>query len=164
MSRIIKFRAWDNTSKDIGGQRMLSWDELTQYEAEFGESFYISAMFSSENKDLLPMQLTGLTDRLGVEIYEGDVLKMTYPAGYSLYEVKFGNYDNGEEYESNESGIGWFTEEHAHYTDEGIVEIRICSMVGYPLEHYEHEVIGNIWKNPELLEKDDGQNKETDTV
>ncbi|RND64409.1 YopX protein [Lacticaseibacillus paracasei] len=120
MKREIKFRAFLN-SKYYENPRMLSWEELLeQYDA--------IDMFQRDLMTL--MQYTGLHDKNGREIYEGDVLDIglrnqdgkpviapvsyeTYAAGYVL--------DNGG------NGI-W-----QRLTED-------C------------EVIGNIFENPELLE------------
>jgi len=69
--REIKFRAWD-------GEHIL----LPFYSLE--DLAYRSLLF--ENKNLIWMQYTGIKDKNGKEIFEGDII---YLAGYGDYFVEF---------------------------------------------------------------------------
>ena len=63
MSRVIKFRAWGNNSKE-----MMTWDKLRPN---------LSLAFEQANRGALElMQFTGLYDKNGKEIYEGDVVRL----------------------------------------------------------------------------------------
>ena len=55
-NRVIKFRAWHNVYK-----QMIDWQHL--------------GMGAFNNEDYSMMQSTGLFDKNGKEIYEGDILK-----------------------------------------------------------------------------------------
>ena len=78
------------------------------------------------NNDLELMQSTGLFDKNGKEIFEGDIVSIDTDE-FGLLVVKY------------ETGIYWLTE------DEQCVE--------HLSDYYKYvSVIGNIYENPELLE------------
>lgn len=88
-------------------------------------------------------QYTGLTDRNGVRIFEGDILAASYPKQTRSVPgvVKFGEFkdvDSDDIYPYN----GWHIEVFGH-----------CISIMEPAaDGIEIEIIGNIHDNPELLE------------
>lgn len=87
------------------------------------------------NNDCILMQYTGLKDKNGVEIYEGDMVE--YKA-YNIWhrdEVKF----TDGKFHGNLNGV---KEELQSRYDLGLIVTLGC------------EVIGNIYENPELLNKE----------
>ena len=128
MSRVIKFRAWDK-----GFNRMLMGVGVHPHiccihdnyrKGEIG-SYTISPEFVSYEL----MQYTGLTDRNGVEIYEGDIVT----ADDILCVVEWQKAEWTAAWSSVVRGAG---RQWRH------------PQLGFRV----HEVIGNIYENSELLE------------
>ncbi|MFA6917003.1 MAG: YopX family protein [Parachlamydiales bacterium] len=113
--REIKFRAWDKKISD-----MLYWDSKSQ---KFSNIFW--NMVKDENMPL--MQYTGLKDKNGTEIYEGDIVQNTA----AKWEVIFNK--------------GCFCGRHLRfYTLEDETHLALRAILNI-------EIIGNIYENPELL-------------
>lgn len=155
MNRKIKFRAWDSVHN-----RMIYSDKHSGY-MPFDGNCFCNYDFNISKKgvycfaydeydddfgsgvcnetDLPIMQYTGLKDKNGVEIYEGDICKGNEIRDKNhLFIIKYGKYKTSywkEKYISNTYQYGWFaefikTKEQVHLvTPNGI------------------EVIGNIYEN-----------------
>lgn len=117
MTREIKFRAWDlgrmypkcmaGTDTNPTVHDSNGWVECT------------------ENAKI--MQYTGLKDKNGKEIYEGDIV--------NCYDDRYDGYEKNV--------IGYSTQ-YARFT-----YLDRMKEIGY---YAEMEIIGNIYENPELLE------------
>lgn len=128
--REIKFRLWNPSAKRFDYWGFLDGDNsftgLTT-----GHSMTIA--YGRENSE----QFTGLKDKNGKEIYEGDILIDRAFGTRTL--VCFGPYDNGWEYEDNRSGNGWYCKDK-----QGEIS---------PLyEECDDEVVGNLHETPEILQ------------
>lgn len=118
--REFKFRAWRKEHKQMDYSK--SWQDLW----EFHE--YHDKVFGKDG--YLLMQYTGLKDKNGKEIYEGDIVR-----GRSYGFPTTRNYIGVVEYWYN----GFSVKENK---DKGIRDGLNTTF----------EVIGNIYENPELLE------------
>ena len=138
--REIKFRAWDLengrwlTENEIENRLFLNYSKQEGY-FELNELLSNGAA-KNLGLNIKLMQFTGLYDRNGREIYEGDIVKTTDGIEESIHEIK---YCIDCEYPAFElvptPDVGCNALQHA-----------ICS------GDEEIEVIGNIYESPELLE------------
>jgi uncharacterized phage protein (TIGR01671 family) len=97
------------------------------------ESFFLS------NGNVNLMQFTGLLDKNGKEIYEGDLLRIK-----SLYET-------GDPVDSAPNEVYFKEGSFRIAFHNGVLNSAFCT--GELGSNWEVEVIGNIYENPELLEK-----------
>lgn len=126
MNRKLKFRAWDNVAFQmyfVGEEDDVVFTlddngivatDITQGEEEFQTLHHLQYM-----------QFTGLYDRNGKPIYEGDIVTIQGASKIHTRKIEF------------EKGTFHF----------GYVPDGMC-------EYSEMEVIGNICENPELIKKD----------
>lgn len=136
-------------AKDI---RFRVWDGTQYYEASVSD--LVQGYPLSETKcfsdDLKFEQSTGLHDRNGKEIWEGDIIqeKWSAPCGQieDSYVVKFGLHENGEGFLE----IGFY----ADHTLHGETREKESGSNLYPQKENRRRVIGNIHQYPHLLVHD----------
>jgi len=124
MSREIKFRVFGNSGI------MKNWEVLKQ--------LHVGTVFQNADGYNV-MQYTGLKDKFGMEIYEGDILKSLLDDRWFDWLVSF---------------------------NEGAFIVQNIGVDGYLMDEYrltssmamDRLVIGNIYENPELLKQQEVKN------
>ena len=112
MTRAIRFRAWD-------GLRMFFY-------ADQGKMGRLDVSWEGHDTELILMQFTGLLDKNGKEIYEGDVIK------HENEQISVMEWSEGD--------WGWFMRSVKNWN---------------PKTHFDSskdEIIGNIYEDSQLLE------------
>ena len=128
--REIKFRSWNK-----GINRMFSPEEMGEDELTInpdGRGFVnvsgSNTKLSQYYPHMVPMQYTGLSDKNGTDIYEGDLIRTICGIKQVVYSEDTGCF-------------------------EAITNIGARSLYGY-LADGDVEVAGNIYENKELFEVD----------
>ena len=127
--REIKFRVWDGNKMHLPEDEKDKWD--SNYMLLIDGGLCIDAGEMPLIVAHIPMQFTGLLDKNGVEIYEGDVIQTVANDGVRLskFEVV---WDNGS------CRFKKRREDNNHFDMDVISEGL-------------KEVIGNIYEYPELI-------------
>lgn len=134
---ILKFRAWDKNTNDLV--------DVKKIDLEKDGSIGCIVDYNGINLDVsecVLMQSTGLKDKNGVEIFEGDILKIIEVTNEGISEYI--------------TDVIWedcsfvFKSDGVDYYDSFLGSFSGDPNKTYPL--FELLVIGNVWDNPELLE------------
>jgi len=119
--REIKFRAWDSYKEE-----MYNWNQIVIFDIK--GHLTLSNLLNGFIRHIKPIQFTGLNDKNGKEIYEGDIIKV------------LNNIDRVGE-------VAWFQEGMCYIIhDPDKMNERLSA---YPKKWF--EIIGNIYENPGLI-------------
>lgn len=123
---IPRYRAWDKIQKT-----MYEVDDIMSI--DFGKSeISVKTLFFERTNyykfdDIVLMQSTGLTDKNGKEIFEGDILDSEDSFLAGVVELR--------------QNLGMFVSKLIKYNNFE----RLCNVLDST------QIIGNVWENPELL-------------
>lgn len=141
MGRKIKYRVWDNENKSYDDPYSYAYYAMTQ---KGGLDFYCHGDIMDEaDPDVYLVELyTGLKDKNGEEIYEGDIVRWSFKV------------DRNSELTYTADAVKWES-----YAEE---EWPYSTISGFTLPESEdgYEVIGNIHENSDLLGDTNVTNKE----
>ncbi len=130
--RKIKFRIWDRS-----GEQWVEW-------ASFVHNSCISINEAFDQENFIFQQFTGLIDKNGKKIYEGDILDVKGDRGYVEY--------------LSESAC--YTLRHpifrAFRLDLYIIDYHCGGDRNYKASSHNMEIVGNIFETPYLLKETHG--------
>lgn len=124
----IKFRAWDKKNKEMVDVLGLSWfwiDVEGISEMIIGTKNNTQRITKYGIRDFILMRFTGIHDKNGREIYEGDILKLNS----ELFDLK----------------------DEIFIVDNFYYDVCYLNSFNNVDENDSIEVVGNIYENPELL-------------
>ena len=134
--RVVKFRAWDKEIEKI--YPVLEIDFVEEWVSMYSK---IAGRHYNWLNNLVLMQYTGMQDKNGIEIYEGDILELRanpFNKTRDLFQVFF--KDGGFRDEWN-NYIGQYLPPDIRNRQGGRVRLNEAC-----------EVVGNIYENPKLLQ------------
>jgi len=126
--RELKFRAWN-------GLKMVDLYKITPLALSVEQD----GVFIPFGHEYAIMQFTGLQDKNGKDIYEGDIVKSDYNRGFGpiVFEERTVELSSGDDFTM--IGFWWVDDDDGFATD----------IFG---KTSKYEVIGNVHENPELLD------------
>lgn len=125
----VRYRAWHKTWEELGKVKRIRFDDEGNVITVLFEGKILGVDTHADEIEL--MQSTGLCDKEGTEVFEGDILHHQIQTEYTFI-VKY-DKDKGR----------WY--------GDGLSRTYRIDIAKRFLPHY-YKVIGNIYENQELLE------------
>lgn len=154
---IVKYKAWDKSEKKMKQVYSIKFNEQGEaisIQDEFADNYETYVTYDVKYYELL--QSTGLFDKNGTEIFEGDILSISKNHSKTdssvfndekvNYEVEFLIYNDFEEYADIEH-YGWCV---TGSIDDWYTRCTLIDAV----KLWDAEIVGNIYQDEHLLGED----------
>lgn len=151
---IVRYRAWHKTWEEMGKVKRI----------RFGDEGNITTVFvigktSGSNaylRDVILMQSTGLFDKNGKEIFEGDILKFNDEWAEYCHEGYVDGSVEGINFVEVVRGEACFEFGKTRYPESSLFirmeDERLTFAELIKSRDLEFEIIGNVWEDGELLD------------
>jgi uncharacterized phage protein (TIGR01671 family) len=139
--RELKFRAWDSYHKEFIFDAQATYDNQCRGKGSIHHESFQEVL---EDEGCIVEQFTGLKDKNGKEIYEGDIVEQFVCGVRQFKGMKCGR--------STIWLVRWNEKEccfELHYLNGSLFGDSMLS------DGDEYEVIGNIHENPELVKEEE---------
>lgn len=124
----FKFRVFNKKQN-----KLYSWEDLTKTK-EDNTLYWCMIQVQNDFENNILMQCTGLKDKNGNLIYEGDIVKFYFDRDKIIGVITW----------DNEHQVGFYVNTTDYFKDKYITNYDfLCG--------FKYEVIGNIYENKELL-------------
>ena len=149
---LLRFRAWLKKEQKMDNEiDHISWLEDELYCIGDGITYMVLA------EDLVLMQSTGLKDKNGKEIFEGDILKFNDEWNEYCHEGYVDGSVEGINFVEVVRGEACFVFGKTKYPDSSLFILMEDEHLNFKdfikSEDFEFEINGNVYENPELLEE-----------
>ena len=135
---ITKFRAWIKEAKEVRPVYAIVFVSKKVWVEEPNDNNTVGSLGFD---DVILMQSTGLKDKNGREIFEGDLITST---GVFNSVVRQGKWEYEEDFGAKSKSIGF-------YIDSSYEDNPWCEPFRYTDIHSNYEVVGNIYENPDKV-------------
>lgn len=133
MMRELLFRAWNDRINRMLDGDLIESEPMISTGLSYGK-LYVAETYHGDWRELPVMQWTGLRDKNGRELFEGDIVKAASAGQHAVCIVKWGRGPAGFFLYRKTGGIVWHLSGGGfNYNEESV------------------EIIGNRFENPELL-------------
>lgn len=152
---IPKFRVWlpdQDVERMLRVKALVFEHDKTRCVCGYAYDFYL------EDEDATIMQSTGLLDKNGKEIFEGDILKFNDEWDDYCYEGYVDGSTEGINFVEIERETTCFTFGKFQTSDSSLLYFMKDEYLSFEDlitdKDFEFEIVGNIYENPELLEEE----------
>jgi len=140
MKREILFRGKRTDNGEWTYGNLIGDDAIVGEMAYFDDDYFITTFWYKVNPETVG-QFTGITDKNGIKVFEGDIVSISYSRAFFEKQIP------------STIGVVRYLDCLPRFMIMGGVEPNCVAISSFCNTGEEWEVIGNIYDNPELLKR-----------